>query len=514
MSAQALRARTARTRGGRALNALRNPLYRSGYALVANTVGTTAIGVAFWAVAAHLYDRQTLGRSSALISMLVLVASLSQLNLVITLPRFLPRMNRSAGRFIAYGYAASSGVALLVGLGFVLVLPRLSSKWHFMGRSVPLSVGFVAAAVVWVVFGLEDAALTGLRRATVVPVENIVYGLFKLLVLVGVAWALPTKGIFVAWVVPLVFIVPVINGLIFRRYLKHRDPPPPSAHRLRVRDIVRFASVDYIGSLIGQSYGSLLPLLMLSVLGAAATGNFYVAWSISAGLTMMAANFGTGLLVEGSAAPHRIAELTRGVLLRNTLVTICGGAVLALGSHLILSIYGQEYVAHSSSLLALLAVATIPRSILQITFALDRIAGRVGRAALTHLAVAVLVLGGSWILARRLGIDGVGLAWGGGNLLVAIVRLPTVASAARRKGPALHRAKADSTPGPRGSGIRTPPQGRGLHRRPPGGRHRAAAHPGPSAERSSQLSSARPRVTQPMPHSKPAKTGTRTLTRR
>lgn len=476
MSTQVLRPRSARARGVRFLN----PLYRSGYALAANTVGTTAIGVAFWAAAAHLYDRQTVGRSSALISMLFLVANISQLNMVNTLARFLPRINRSAGRFIIYSYAASSGTALAAALICVTVLPKVNSQWQFVGRSLPLAAGFVAAAVVWVVFALEDAALTGLRRATVVPFENMIYGILKLLVLVGVAWSLRFAGIFVAWTIPLVVIVPVINWLIFRRYLQNRGPVVP-AGRLRPRDILRFTSVDYLGSLIGQAYGSLLPLIVLSTLGAGATGSFYIAWTISNGLILLAGNFGTSLLVEGTSAPHRLAELTRGVLARCMLIIGLAAAVLVTAPHLILGVlYGHEYAVQASSLLALLALGAIPRGLLQITFALDRIANRVGRAALTHLALAVLVLGGSWLLLGRFGIDGVGLAWAGSTLIVAIVRSPTIVSAARR--PAVMRPGRTSAGGPRhepGSGGHARQQGSGLHRRPAPGRHRASVHPAP-----------------------------------
>ena len=81
----------ARVTPARILDALRDPHYRTGYALVANTIGTTAVGFFYWVVAAHLYDRQALGRCSALVSALIVVSSLAQLDLPTILPRFLPR---------------------------------------------------------------------------------------------------------------------------------------------------------------------------------------------------------------------------------------------------------------------------------------------------------------------------------------------------------------------------------------------------------------------------------------
>jgi len=425
VSTPVLKARLTR---GRVLDALRDPLYRTGYALVANTAGTTVTGLVYWVVAAHLYNRQALGRCSALVSALIVVSSVAQLDLANTLPRFLPHARRSAGRLIAYGYGASAIAALSIGVAFVTVLPRLSSHWQFVDDSGPLAVIFVPAAVVWVIFALEDAALTGLRRAVIVPVENSAYGVFKLLLLVSVASALPSTGIFVAWLGPLLIIVPAINWLIFRRYVKAREPV--AATGLRAREIVRFTVIDYVGTLFSQAYGYVLPLLVLSVLGAAANGSFFVAWTIAGGLELVALNFGTSLLVEGSRAPNRLAELTKGILARCLLATVTGAVVLALAAHLILRIYGPTYAANASVLLALLGAATVPTGLVIVAFALDRIEGRVGRAAVTQLALAVLVLGSSLLLMRRMGINGVGLAWLGSSLVVAAVRSPTIARAA------------------------------------------------------------------------------------
>jgi O-antigen/teichoic acid export membrane protein len=416
---------------GRARAAIRDPMYRGGYALVANTAGTTVLGLAYWAVAARLYDRQLLGRGAALVSALVLVSSLAQLNLASALPRFLPQAGRSAGRLIAGGYAASSAAALVIAAGFVTLLPRLSSQWQFVGRSAALAAAFVGAAVLWGVFALEDAALTGLRRATIVPLENTAYGVAKLLLLVGCASLLPSAGIFCSWVAPLVVVIPVINWLIFRGFRTTGSGILAPAVAPRGREIVRFSAVDYPGTLLNQACGNLLPLVVLSTLGAAANGSFFVAWTIVSGLGLVAANFATSMLVEGTAAPHRLAELSRGVLTRCAVVIVPGAAVLILAPRLILSIYGAGYAARAPELLALLAAAALPNAFLQVTIALDRITGRVGRANWSRLALAVLVLGGSWVLMKRLGIDGAALAWGGGNLVVAVARSPTVFGAAR-----------------------------------------------------------------------------------
>lgn len=467
------------SRGRWAFAALRDPLYRSSYALLANAAATTAVGIVYWAVAAHFYDRQALGRSAALVSALILVSSFTQLNLANTLPRFIPRAGRSAGKLIAYSYGASSCAALIGGLAFVMLLPRLSPQWQFVDDSMPLAVAFVAAAVVWGVFALQDVALLSLHRPVLVPVENSVYGVCKLLMLVSIAWALPATGIFISWVIPLAITIPAVNWFIFHRYLKERDSAVVPGG-LSVRQVVRFASVDYLGGVLSQAYGNMLPLLVLSTLGAAADGSFYIAWTIASGLTLVAANFGTSLLVEGAAAPHLLAKLTRGVLARCVAITSLGAVLLLLAARPILDIYGSGYAAHAASLLALLSVGTIPSCLVAVAISLDRIAGQVGRATLTRLILTVLVLGGGWLLLRKIGIDGVAFAWGGANLVVALARFPTIIGATRQRtgqAPA-SRPLAESPPA-----VQVHSQSPRLLRNPAAGRHRAGAPRADRAER-------------------------------
>ena len=128
-----------------------------------------------------------------------------------------------------------------------------------------------------------------------------------------------------------------------------------------------------------------------------------------------------------------MAELTRGVLIRCGLITVSGAAVMTAGGRIILRLFGPAY-GDASLLLALLGTATIPISVVIITLTLDRIAGRVGRVALTQLALAVLVLGLSVPLMKKCGIEGVGFAWLSAGLVVALVRFPTIVRAIRQPG--------------------------------------------------------------------------------
>jgi O-antigen/teichoic acid export membrane protein len=412
---------------------LRDPVYRGSYALVANTVGTSLIGAVYWAVAAHLYGPVDLGRATALISALMLVGTLSQLNLSSTLMRFLPQMGSiSSRRLINFSYLVSSLTALAGAVIFVTVMPRLSSEWRFVGGSAFFVVIFAVSVVVWEIFTLQDAALVGLQRPVAVPVENVIYSLAKLALLVIAAEVLGSTDVLLSWITPLILLIPVINWLIFRRCLKDRsqyDTGPP----MRVRQLARFASVDYGGVICGQITGNVLPLLVISILGPAAAGSFYIASLITTGVATVGSNFSTGLLVEATAAPERLAEITRGALKRCLIILGPATIVLVLGAHVILKVYGGSYIAQTAVLFQLLALSLIPFCIETVAYSLDRVAGKPIRATLSQLAIAVLTLGGSELLFGRLGLNAVGVAVLGADLAVALVRLPTVLAAVRKR---------------------------------------------------------------------------------
>ena len=147
--------------------------------------------------------------------------------------------------------------------------------------------------------------------------------------------------------------------------------------------------------------------------------------------------------------------------------------VLVFGAHLILRIYGGTYSAQTAVLFQLMALSLIPLCIEAIAFSLDRIAGKPIRATLSQLAMAVLTLGGSWLLFGRLGINAVGVAWLGTDVFLAVVRLPTVLAAFRRRPGAIARPAG---PPPQPPAPQAPAEAQ-SHRLPSrrnySGRHRA-----------------------------------------
>ena len=84
-------------------------------------------------------------------------------------------------------------------------------------REGNFGIWFIVATMAWTIFALQDSVLVGLRQATWVPLENLVFSIVKLILLVTMATLLNAYGIFVSWAIPMALLLLPINWLIFAR---------------------------------------------------------------------------------------------------------------------------------------------------------------------------------------------------------------------------------------------------------------------------------------------------------
>jgi O-antigen/teichoic acid export membrane protein len=66
------------------------PMYRNAYALMLNTIVNSGLGLLYWIVAARTSTPDDVGRGNALISLMLLVSVLTQVDFGQALIRFLP----------------------------------------------------------------------------------------------------------------------------------------------------------------------------------------------------------------------------------------------------------------------------------------------------------------------------------------------------------------------------------------------------------------------------------------
>jgi O-antigen/teichoic acid export membrane protein len=408
-----------------------DPLTRTTAALATNTVVTSALGVVFWLVASHRYSASQVGADSALLSSLLLLSTLTELNFNTALPRLLPQVRRRS-RAVALCYLATGSAGALAAGAFVLVAPHLTASLHFLVHDGWLVLSLIVGLAVYNVFAVQDAVLVAAQRAEVVPVENAVFGVVKLVLMILLVGHLAGHGIFISWILAGMLLVIPINALLFGSVLKQPGSAVGTQSYLPLegrRKLVRYLAHDWAAGLLGQGTGALLPLIVLAVLGRAVTGYFYIAFIVVTAVTSFSQSFSTSLLVEAAHDEPALDRLTRRTIIRYATVVIPALVVAVVIAPLALRVFGAEYSRQAGEVFRILLVATIPQAAVAIAMSVERIRGRAERVLQYQAVSAVAALALVIPLIHLDGLAGVGWAWLIAQLLAALLVIPTLRSA-------------------------------------------------------------------------------------
>jgi O-antigen/teichoic acid export membrane protein len=374
-----------------------------------------------------MFPSAIVGRDSALVSAMLTISSICQLNLSAALMRFLPVSKLAPSRVVLGGYAVTALVSALGGTLFVSLAPHVSASYGFLARDPALSGLYVAAVTVWGVFALQDAVLTSLRRATWVPLENATFGIMKIAALPLLLGLGSTHSVFIAWVIPMVMLVIPVNFFIFTRAIPDRPRASDQAspvERFGRRGLARYMAQDYLAGIFIQAATTFLPALVVWLQGSTKGAYFYMPFTIVSGFDLMFVNIGYSLTVEASMAPHRLRELSLTTVRRFAGLLVAGVLALVAGAGLLLVPFGASYAHAGAGVLRLLALASLCRGVIGLYTAVNRVEGRASRVLGAHGTVCVLTLALAFAAGRPGGLQGVAVAWLAANGLVAALSLP------------------------------------------------------------------------------------------
>ena len=401
---------------------LRTPLYRNGYALIFNAASTSTLGLLYWALAARYYTTEAVGLNSAAIATMTFLASVARLYLDGVLIRFLPRAGATAGHLIRYAYFIGGMAAAVVGMVFILGLNLWAPALGFLRASPVLAIGFVLATIASCIFVQQDGALIGLRQAKWVPVENTLFALAKLLLLVALARRLPDYGIFASWATPLLVSLLPVNLLIFRKllpqYVRKGDEPEAG---IGAPQIIRYAGGLYAGYLLASASSRLLPLVVLQVAGSSAAAFFTLPWLMVNSLQLVIHSMMGSLIVEASRDQTQLVKYSRKAFAQTARLLIPVVALLLIAAPYLLHLFGKSYASEATLLLRLLSLGTLPQIVIDLYLSRARVQRLVGGVFAVHASLFVMILTLSYFFLSAFGITGVGVAWLISQMIVATV---------------------------------------------------------------------------------------------
>jgi O-antigen/teichoic acid export membrane protein len=399
------------------------------FALMISTSATAVLGVVFWIVAAHLFTTSAVGRGSAEISSMMLIAQFAQLNLANALLRFLPKAGTRTRSVVLLSYAACILVSLAVATIFLLT--PLSEE--VVTGGVGFAVLYAVAVPLWTIFVVQDGVLTALRAAVWVPVENVSFGVAKLALLPILVVVIPAQGVFLAWTLPVVGVVAAVSAYLFRRVIPRRIEAARGRGNDTIalpprRQIASFVSAQYLTSIVSVASTYLLPLIVIKELGATANAHFYVPWLVGIAFHNLLLNIASSFVVESSHAEDPFHDLFwRSVKLMIVITTIAFVATVVMGPYALRLLSG-DYAAAGTSLVRWIGLS-FPFTLLTTLFTAALWMRRQLWGILWYQFAQTLILVGlTYALIGTLGIDAPGIA----NLVaVAVVGMLSIPALVR-----------------------------------------------------------------------------------
>lgn len=389
-----------------------DPLIRNAFYLILNTGINSVLGLAYWVVVARMYDAAAVGISSALVSAMVALSGVAQLNLAVALPHLLPSAGRRAVGIVKLSYAANALLALALATGFVVFAPHIADSFRVFDPM--LGVAFVLGVVGWGIFALQDGVLTATRRTEWIAIENSVFGVAKLAAAAAMAVLGFRYGIFLSWVLPVLMIVVPVNALLFGRVLPRYVDTffTRSTRRLRDTETLQTLGLDYVTSLLRLGQYLFLPLFVIAQLGREANAYLAAALAVALAVEAVGTHMATSLTVEASHKQEELKQLLVRAGQRLAWILGLGVAAVVLLAPVMLRAFGQAYADEATAAMRLLTIAAVPRAIFELYAAICRVERRMhGVVAGQFVASSMTVILAIVLLGRDPSITAIGFAW-------------------------------------------------------------------------------------------------------
>ncbi|WP_424358467.1 lipopolysaccharide biosynthesis protein [Methanocella sp. MCL-LM] len=380
----------------------RDPLYRNSLFIMLNTGLVSLFNYLLWLLAGKVTSAENVGLTTAGISAAAMMVAISRLGMDDSITRFFPQ-SKDRGGFLNALIAIMLAVTIVVTAGFMIGLPYISPALLFL-REWQYALLFVMLIFLTAVTNMQGTALVAIRRADLAFVEYSL--LFLRIPLLFLAGSLGVLGILLA--LDITYLVMLVVGVIFlyrmgvTRNLR--------ADFGQARKTMKYSLSNYVALILYTAPYTLIPILVVNVLGATAQAYYYAGYSIAAFLLLVPDAIVASMFVEG--AHERPLKDTALRSLRFALAILVPMVVVAavFGDNL-LRLFSPEHSAAAYQLLMLLAISSLFYAVIEVYFTVMQVRKNLVMLNFVRLSVTALTLGLGYVLLQKLGLIGIGYAW-------------------------------------------------------------------------------------------------------
>lgn len=391
-------------------------LARTASPVAGAAISATVFGGVWWLAALHLCPPTQVGRYVALYGIAVLLSEVCSLGIGQTLIRYLTDAGDLGGAMARTGLVLVT--AFLTGsVGVVAIVT------HTVARQTALSSG-TSATVLLLLLGMgtiwftktEDLLLaTGHRLAQFVRASAAAAGRVVLLLMFHQHGALTLVSLALSYAVPSI-LASAGASLVMRRELfsgiRHGILLDPS----QTKGLIPYAWQSYLGNILAAVVPNVLPAIVVWQLGTIAGARFAAAWFIAS--TMMLVPTAIAVTAFSTVARgERDVDRVMGHGMWLVLAIQVPLSIILLGvAHVIFLRVGAAYASLGLAELGPLLLGAIFAGLTTQIYARARlVAGGLSRIVSAQAVQAAGLLALTLLLAPRLGLTGICIAWLGGS---------------------------------------------------------------------------------------------------
>lgn len=389
-------------------------LYRNSIYLILSTTIVAFFGFFFWIISARLYSAEQVGIATTLISVITLIASISNFGINSGLVRYLPT-SKNKNELINSSFLICSITAIIISIIFLIGLQIFSPVLLFLRENIFYFISFILFVIALSINLILESLFVAYRSAKFVLIKNSVISITKLiLVVIFIVYA--DYGIFLATGFSYIMAI-VISIFILVKFFNFNIQIKQNFDEIKKISIFSFG--NYIAGFTLSLPALILPIIITNQLGAQETAYFYIAMMIATLIFMIPYATTQSLFAEGSQSQQEMKihiiksiKLTALVLTPIILVTVFFGNFILLA-------FGKKYSSEAFSLLQLLALSSIPLSINSLLGIVLKIKNQIKELIAICIVTSLLTFFLCYLFINS-NLIGIGFAW----LISQIVVIP------------------------------------------------------------------------------------------
>lgn len=344
--------------------------------ILGTQVVTAGLGFIFWGAAARQFLPEAVGLAQAAIPAMLLLSNIGILGLGTLLVGELPRRPEDSGALISPALVTTAVASFVLGVGFAALAPILSHDLASLSANLGVILLFGAGVAINSVCQVIDQALVGLLRSHVQMWRNGIHAALKLAVLAALGFLLSDKtGI-------LIYAVWIGCNLISLIYVAFSNLPAQVKSTVfkpewkQLWHLIPTTFKYYLLTITLQLPISILPLIVVAMLGVKENAFFYMAWMITGFLFMVPNSLTLVLFAVGAGNISALAEKTRFTVACGLALCVAGAAALMLVAHPVLTVLGKDYADEGTAILQIMSIAVLPMVLRAHFTAICQVTGR------------------------------------------------------------------------------------------------------------------------------------------